>query len=139
MANTNLAIQSNYTGGERTDPDDLIVTMQNDIKSFWGNYNKSQNTLYSALVKSSAYTCTSADNIILVDTTNTVTITLPTAVGIRGKTFTIKDWLGNAATKNITVATTGGQTIDGTTLTITANYGFRTVVSDNANWFIIGS
>ena len=139
LANTNLAIQTNYTGNDRVDISDLVQTIQTDLKGLFLNYNKSQNTFYSALVKTSAYTCTSADSIIFVDTTSSaVTITLPTAVGIRGKTYTIKDWAANASVRNITIAATGGQTIDGTTLSISADKGSYTVCSDNANWFIIG-
>ena len=64
------------------------------------------------------------------------TITLPTAVGSAGKTYIVKDESGGAATNNITLATTGGQTIDGAaTIAIAANYGVARVYSDGANWF----
>jgi hypothetical protein len=64
------------------------------------------------------------------------TITLPTAVGSAGKTYLVKDESGGAATNNITLATTGGQTIDGAaSLAIATNYGVARVYSDNANWF----
>lgn len=140
LANTNLAPQFNYTGSDYSNTNDMIYTLQNDLKSIWVNYNKSQNTLYMAVVKSAAYTCTSADSIIFVDTTSSaITITLPTAVGNRGKQFTIKDWAGNASGKTITIATTASQTIDGVgSKTITTNYGCKVCVSDNANWFLIG-
>ena len=141
LANTNLAPQFNYTGNSLVSQDDLIFTLQNDMKSYWVNYNKSQNTLYMAIVKSAAYALGTSDNVIFVDTTSSaLTMTLPTSIGNRGKVFTIKDWAGNAAVKTITIATTLSQTIDGAaSKTITTNYGMRQVVSDNANWFIIGS
>ncbi len=134
------SVDTNITGSQFVEKDDIILGLQEDIKSFSKSYQISENRLYSANVKTAAYTLTNSDNVIFVDTTTTaITVTLPTAVGRRGKWFTIKDWAGNANARNITVATTSAETIDGGTLTITTNYGFRTVVSDNVNWFIIGS
>ena len=63
------------------------------------------------------------------------TATLPTAVGISGRIYTIK--LIAPATTG-TVATTSSQTIDGvTTYSLTASNKFVTVQSDNAAWWII--
>jgi len=62
------------------------------------------------------------------------TITLPTAVGNTGKTYTIK--LAVAGT--VTVATTASQTIDGaTTQVLSTQYEKLTVVSTGTNWIII--
>ena len=61
------------------------------------------------------------------------TITLPTAVGIAGRIYNIK----NSSTGTVTVATFGGQTIDGGTLTLTTQYQSVTVQSDGTNWIII--
>jgi hypothetical protein len=64
------------------------------------------------------------------------TITLPTAVGSAGKVYIVKDESGGALVNNITLATTGGQTIDGAaTIAIALNYGVARVYSDGANWF----
>jgi hypothetical protein len=57
--------------------------------------------------KTSNYTLTSSDS--LVTGSGTFTFTLPTAVGISGKTYTIK----NVGSGTIFIATTSGQTIDG--------------------------
>lgn len=61
------------------------------------------------------------------------TITLPTAVGIAGRTYWVK-----ATTGSTSVATTSSQTIDGATapLTVTSPDGY-TFVSDGSNWFIV--
>src|SRR6267142_46188 len=82
------------------------------------------------------YTATIYDQIILADSTSAIlTITLPTAIGISGRRYTIKDWKGKSATNNITIATTSSQTIDGvTTKVLSQNYVSYTVVSDGANW-----
>lgn len=74
-------------------------------------------------------------DVILV-TATLQTITLPTAVGIKGKVYTVK--LTAAGTG--VVAATGGQTFDGAaSYSLSAQWKFVSVVSDNANWLIIGA
>lgn len=64
------------------------------------------------------------------------TITLPTAVGVQGRVYTIK----LTASGSCTVATTSSQTIDGsTTYSLSAQYKYVQVQSNNANWIIIGN
>ena len=61
------------------------------------------------------------------------TITLPTAVGISGKKYTIK----LTASGSATIATTSSQTIDGAgSYSLSAQYKFVQVVSDGANWLV---
>lgn len=90
---------------------------------------------------SSAYLISDLDQIILVDSTSKViTVTLPSALTIPGRRYTIKDWKGASATHTITIATTAGQTIDGSaTQTLITNYQAIEVVSDNTNWSIISN
>ena len=65
------------------------------------------------------------------------TITLPTAVSKDGQTFTIKKI--DASANAVTVGTTSSQTIDGsTTYSLPTRYKYVTVVSDGANWIIVG-
>ena len=61
------------------------------------------------------------------------TTTLPTAVGVTGKNYTIK----NTGTGVVTIATTSSQTIDGVTTYVirTTNSGV-TLISNGANWLI---
>ena len=88
-------------------------------------------------VKSANYTITTSDAIIEVDTAG-VTITLPTAVGIKGTEFIII----NANDGTTTIDTTGGETIGNevtpanTTFTLSSEEVLQ-VVSDGANWRII--
>ena len=64
----------------------------------------------------------------------TFTVTLPTAVDITGRTFTIK----NSGVGTITVGTTSSQTIDGTTTkSLSTQYQTLTVVSNGANWICV--
>jgi hypothetical protein len=67
-------------------------------------------------------------------TSGTFTATLPTAVSVSGKTYTVK----NSGTGTITVATTSAQTIDGaSTQPLVTQYSAITMVSDGANWKIV--
>jgi len=87
--------------------------------------------------KSAAYTLTATDSVILADATSAVfTCTLPTAVGITGRQYTIKRI--NAGSNNVTVGCAGAETIDGaTTYSLTSQYQSITVVSNNVGWLII--
>jgi len=90
-------------------------------------------TAYTATATS--LTATIAHNVIVVTATGQ-TITLPTAVGITGRIYTIK----LTAIGTGTVATTSSQTIDGaTTFSLLAQYKYITVQSDGANWNVIGN
>ncbi|MFN8371192.1 MAG: hypothetical protein U0T83_11290 [Bacteriovoracaceae bacterium] len=91
------------------------------------------------LSKTANYTLTSSDSVILGDASGgTITLTLPTAVGIEGRQYTLKKT--DSSTNAVTVSTTAAQTIDGATSFSLANrYDNLTIVSDGANWSIISS
>ena len=73
------------------------------------------------------------DDILLVNTT--ATITLPTAVGIKGYRFIVKNVRLGAT---VTVDADGTETIDGElTQTIAEQYISLTFVSDGSSWFIV--
>ena len=74
------------------------------------------------------------DNDYLIDVTgNTITVTLPTAVGIDGKNYVIK----NSGSGVITVETTSSQTIDGVSIkTLNGNSSIE-VVSNGSNWIVV--
>lgn len=93
--------------------------------------------LNESAVKTSAYTITATDEVVLVDPTSAgFTVTLPTAVGVAGKTYILKNV--STSTNTITMASTSSQTIDtasaGST-TIAASTGVKRFISDGANWF----
>jgi hypothetical protein len=94
------------------------------------------NTYNPVITKTSNYTVTFNEGIILVDSSGgNVTIILPTAVGNSGKRKIIK-----VIDKTNTVAVDGesGETIDGaTSYTFSANYDCIEVVSNGTEWFII--
>ena len=81
------------------------------------------------------YTATLADDIIIADIPNqsslSITVTLPTAVGNTGKQYTVK----NVDATSVTLDPNGTQTIDGaTTLALGTQYDTANIVSDGANW-----
>ena len=74
-------------------------------------------------------------NIVICNNGSTaITITLPTAVGITGRVYTIKR--EDSSTATVTIATTLSQKIDwtATTLLLTNQKEAVTVVSDGSNW-----
>jgi hypothetical protein len=74
-------------------------------------------------------------NDYLVDVTgNTVTVTLPTSVGIDGKNYVVK----NSGSGVVTVSTTSGQTIDGSSSKTLKTNDSIEIVSDGSNWNIVG-
>jgi hypothetical protein len=85
-------------------------------------------------IKTTDYTLTAADSTILVNGV-TKTMTLPTAVGISGRQYTIElIAVGTTAT----VGTSNGQNINGgPTYSLAAQYNGVTVQSDGSQWWII--
>jgi len=89
--------------------------------------------LQSHTTKTTTYTVTGSDGVIEA-TSGTWTATLPTAVGIAGKRFTIV----NSGSGTITIGRTSSQTFDGVSANVTlAGYGVFEVVSDGANWKVL--
>ena len=82
--------------------------------------------------KTANYTLVAADYLINC-TANSFTVTLPTAVGIEGKHYVVK----NSGTGSITLDGDGTETIDGSLTQVFTQYTAIHVVSDNANWIII--
>lgn len=79
-------------------------------------------------------TLTENDSILTADaTTATVTVNLPTAVGITGRRYTIKKV--DASVNAVTVDPSGTETIDGAaTSALTSQWAGVSLVSDGANW-----
>ncbi|MDT8287252.1 MAG: hypothetical protein RQ748_09100 [Elusimicrobiales bacterium] len=87
----------------------------------------------------SPYSALATDEIILADgTAGAVDVALPTAVGITGKRYTVKAMNVDNA---VTVTPNGAQTIDGAggAYALTPVYKYVTIVSDGANWVIVGN
>lgn len=91
-------------------------------------------------VADAAYSILTTDYIVALTSITAARIfTLPTAVGVTGQAYVIKDESGSVSgTNTLTIATTSSQTIDGaTTAVITVPYTSLTVYSNGSNWGII--
>lgn len=123
---TGLGNNSTVIGNSSTTKAQIFGTLQ------------TQGNKLSISAKTGAYTILTSDQIVTGDATSAgFTITLPTAVSKDGQTFTIKKI--DASANAVTVGTTSSQTIDGsTTYSLPTRYKYVTVVSDGANWIIVG-
>jgi hypothetical protein len=82
---------------------------------------------------SGTYTVAATDCVVNC-TANTFTVTLPTATGIQGQLFVIK----NSGTGVVTIAAAGGEFIDGAaTRIIAVQYASLTIVSTNTGWIVV--
>jgi hypothetical protein len=91
-------------------------------------------------VTGTAYTVLSGDDIVLVNQTAdaVVTVTLPAGASHDTGLITIKDKKGTAATRTLTIAADGAETIDGqSTHEITVNYRARQLVFFGTEWSIV--
>jgi hypothetical protein len=83
--------------------------------------------------KTSTYTIDNEDCVINC-TSGTFTVTLPTAVGISGQYFVIK----NSGSGVVTIDANASETIDGAPdFTLSTQYESVTVISNGANWAVI--
>jgi len=86
----------------------------------------------SYIEKTADYTLTSSDYTVNC-TSGTFTVTLPTAVGIQGRIYNIK----NTGTGTITVDANGTETIDGDLTESVYQYENLQIQSTNSNWIIL--
>jgi len=89
-------------------------------------------TIYNYVAKTSEYTI-SDDDYCVECTSGTFAINLPTAVGIVGKVFNVK----NSGAGIITIDASGSQTIDGETTQTLNQYDNIVLMSNGANWIIL--
>lgn len=122
---TNVVSGIPYISSGWTDSTGVYSTIsQSGVITFTNKY-VAQTATYAILTSDYMVDCTSG----------TFTATLPTAVGWTGKTFVIK----NSGAGTITIATTSAQTIDGSsTVSLSTQYAAIAVISDGANYKIIG-
>jgi hypothetical protein len=89
--------------------------------------------------KTASYTLTDADSIVACNASaGAFTISLPSAVGIAGRMYTIKKV--DSSPNPVIVAPQPGQTIDGAaSYVLSAQWKYVTVVSDGSNWLVIAN
>lgn len=122
---TELAYINSLTGNVQTAIDSIVAGLATLDEYGGGN----------VISQASNFSTTNADSNKTHNCTATLTVTLQTAVGIRGAKKTIKNTGGTSV---ITINTTASQTIDGaSSVTLSTQWECITVQSDNANWLII--
>ena len=83
------------------------------------------------------YTATASDHMIFVNAgQSSITLSLPTAVGIAGRQYIIKRVDGNGQNQ-VTVDPNGSQTIEGDATRALTGQNSIVIVSDNSNWWIV--
>jgi hypothetical protein len=83
-----------------------------------------------------AITLTATDSVILADATSgAFTVTLPSAVGIAGRQYTIKK-IDNSA-NTVTIASVAGNIDGAATKTLSAQWQAARVVSGGSNWYVV--
>lgn len=93
-----------------------FITIQAGVSSVSGNF-----------------TIGSTSTVVLANCSSACTVTLPTAVGVTGRVFSVK----RTSTAAVTIATTSSQTIDGAiTQVLVQQYTSIDMISDGSNWSI---
>lgn len=96
----------------------------------------SLSTSYRAFTSST--TAGIADNILVFTGTAVATLTLPTAAGITGRMYHVKNASLTGPTPVLTINTTSAQTIDGlASWTVNSLYQAVTLVSNGTNWHVV--
>ena len=141
-AGSNLQIGSNnIIIGDSAQTTSTTVSNQIVI----GNASNTSSYIYGALstvgrisklvTVTSNYTILSSDEIISANSTSPINIYLPSAIGIAGRTYTIK----NINTGWVTLRPSFSQNIDGSNTYELANrYSFVKVVSNGSIWLVAG-
>jgi hypothetical protein len=122
------------TGGILHNERAMHVKRSTNNVEFGGNVQASSYTDKITTVTATTYTLTAADSVVLSKAhPNAATITLPTAVGVRGRRYQIKNIVGNVAT----VDTTGSETIDGAATVSLSRLETLSVISSGTEWLTI--
>jgi hypothetical protein len=116
-------------------PSNVALTNKSNTWAAEQIFTKSERRAYTSV--SSNTTLDATHNVVDVDASGGArTITLPTAVGINGRKYTIRklDSSGNA----VTIDGNGSETINGaTTKALSTQYETATIMSNGANWIIL--
>jgi hypothetical protein len=127
---TNLTIDGDYAGDSAV----FSGTVESGKLTISGT-TTSDGYFEAVTTKTADYTATTSDSLIIADgTSNTVTITLPTAVGITGRLYRIKCV---DDTYQVDVSTTSSQAIDGSLTKTLAQWDCLNVISDGSDWMVI--
>ncbi len=113
------------------------LELQYNGAGIWIDRTEQESSDNSAVATITASTTLTLDQeVVLCNNSSNITVTLPTASGISGKTYTLKKIGNNTAT--VTIDAAGSETIDGaTTLLLYLRYDSIAIASDGSNWLIV--
>ena len=139
----NVTVIPNGSDGTKIDGLARIdITSDNEVVEFELTDNnwavKGKRGIRTVKSVAGTYSILQTDELIIGDTTGgAFTITMPTAVGIKGRKIAVKKLSG--AANQLTIDTTGGETIDGNLIVnLTGSGGpFVPMTSDGSNWIIV--
>ena len=125
---------------------DYLDSLNNILRLFFNLLTSAVNNLVEEVIvaassisvkayseKSANYTVESSNDFLIHYTSGSYTVSLPTAVGITGQEFEIK----NSGTGTITVDADGTETIDDSLTKTLAQYDAIKVMSSGTNWMIV--
>lgn len=99
-------------------------------------FNPASNTTQNVLTKTTTYTAAIGDDVILVTTAASWTLTLYPAAGNSGRIITIKKT--SSDTNTLTIDANASETIDGAlTTTMHTRYETLKLICDGSNWHIL--
>ena len=149
LIGTNVSYGTSLTASNQLNIGNLIFSKAigaNDVLPFWGRigiknsdpkstFEVGGSVGYKVVSKTTNYNA-DEEAIILVDASSAVTINLPAAADVNGRTYTIKKIAGS---NNVTIYP-GADNIDGANQNyiISTTNDFVTLVCDGDNWFVIG-
>ncbi len=144
VLNDFLLVAHNDDGTLILDTDDTLaansntkVASQKATKAYVDNSIVGATSVVPYSSVSSDTTLDNTYSVVAVDASGgNVTITLPTAVGVEGRTFSIKKV--DSSSNTVTINPNGAETIDGgSSAVISVQYVSVMVISDNTNWYVI--
>jgi hypothetical protein len=114
-----------------TSPTNNQVLSYTAATGIWENKTVSA-SIFPYTAQTTTYTA-GADDYVIHCTSGTFTVSLPTAVGITGKVYIIK----NSGSGLITIDPNGSQTIDGATTYVMGGAESVQVISTGSNWITL--
>ncbi len=132
LGDTYLNIASGRTLRFRVANSDAMTINNSKNVSILNNLDVVGGNIRSISTKTANYTLTSSDYVIVMNGSS-LTATLPTASGITGQIFYIK----NIDASTCTIDANGTETIDGGLTAVISQYTSLQLISDGTNWLIL--
>ena len=131
----NIFIGNNVQPTSTTISDQIVIGNASNTSSYIYGALTTAGRISKLVTVTSNYTILSSDEIISANSTSPINIYLPSAVGIAGRTYTIK----NINTGSVTLRPSFSENIDGSnTYGLTNRYSFVKVVSNGTIWLVAG-